>query len=215
MCTMANVQQTLSLRGRLLVGTGMVLFGLVPMLATIDVGPLGTEDINGPAWLGLASGGAIAAGGLAFIAGQERPLASGFLALLALIGLAAIGNWIAFGVGARACSGSIPFWTDNAFSGLGCRIPFGIGALMTNAFVLVGCVALLQKSLGGPPRLARLRRIAEGAVVLSFAPILLPMFLVLIVVSLVGATRTWLRTGKWPRNESFIARQRAKRNKNP
>ena len=211
---MANAQVVLSLRGRLLIGGGMIAFGLIPMLATFDIGPLGPEDVNGPAWLGLASGGAIAAGGLAFLAGQERPIVSGLLALLVLLGLAAIGNWIAFGVGARTCDASIALWSG-PLEGLGCRIPFGIGALITNAIVVLCAVTTLQTAVGGPPRLARARRGAEILMFFSLAPIILPVIVVLFVRIAFDAVKIRLTTGQWPRNEKFIARQRAKQNKDP
>ena len=211
---MPNEQVTLSARGRWLVALGMCAFGTVIALSTFDIGPLGTGDINGPAWLGMAAGGTIIAGGLAFLSGQRRPVVTGLLGIVALLGLAAIGNWIAFGVGARSCGASIFVWAGE-MQGLGCRIPFGIGALITNAIVVMSIVVLVQTALGGPPRLARVRRGAEVLVFLSLAPILAPIFLVMIAGMFISAVKTRLTTGKWPRNEKFIARQRAKLNKNP
>jgi hypothetical protein len=200
----------LQLRGRLILAACMIAFGAMISLAMFDIGPLGREDVNGPPWLAAAAGGAIIAGGLAFLAGHERPLLSGFLGVLIVAGLAAIANWIAFGVGGRTCGASIFIWSG-PMQGLGCRIPFGIGALITNAIVVVSLVVTLQKALGGPPRLARVRRGAEWLVFASLLPILAPLFLGMIVVLGAGAIKTRLTTGKWPRNEKFVARQEEKR----
>ncbi len=198
-------QKLLTPRGRLLFGLCFVGMGIAPMLATFDLGPLGTADINGPAWLGLASGGVFVVGGLAVIVGPGRPILNGLLAFIALIGLAALGNWIAFGAGERVCGGSIMFWTRHDIAGLGCRIPFGIGALITNAIVLLAGIVALQHVLGGPPKLAGLRKVAESLLLLTLAPVLLPMFLFLFGRIAFDALKSRLSTGRWPRNERFIA----------
>ncbi|OHC62753.1 MAG: hypothetical protein A2045_08840 [Rhodocyclales bacterium GWA2_65_20] len=205
--------QALGPGASLLVGLVFVAAGILPMLAAFDIGPLGRDDINGPPWLGFAAGGIFTAAGLAVIAGPASPLANGLFAFLALAGLAAIGNWIAFGAGERACSGSISLpwlWGESDFSGLGCRIPFGLGALITDAFACYMLVWLLQKALGGPPHLARLMKAAEWLILASLAPILLALALILLLQGAFGAVKTRLTTGAWPRNEAFIARQKAK-----
>jgi hypothetical protein len=208
---MPNRTQTpLTPRGRLAFGLIFVAFGIAPMLATFDIGPLSPRDINGPAWLGVAAGGVFVAAGLAVIAGPERKLINSILVLLVVSGLAAIGNWIAFGVGERVCGASILIWTGT-LSGLGCRIPFGIGALITNGFLLLLIVIAVQTALGGPPRLARLRRVAENVMLITLAPILLPFLFILFFRGAGDALKTRLRTGEWPRNEAFIARTKAAR----
>jgi hypothetical protein len=207
---MADPETPLTPRGRLWFGLTFVAFGIMPMLATFDIGLLGPKDINGPAWLGLATGGVFVAGGLAVFVGPDRPVFSSILAIVMGAGLAAVGNWIAFGVGERVCSGTIPFW-QGSMSGLGCRIPFGIGALITNALLVLMVVVALQKALGGPPRLARLRRWAENLMLLTLAPILLPLLLFMLAWSGLGVIKERLETGEWPRNEAFIARMKAKK----
>jgi hypothetical protein len=197
-------------RGRFWFGLVFVAFGIMPLLATFDIGLLGPEDIKGPAWLGLATGGAFVAAGLAVMAGPDRPVFNSILALLVVFGLAAVGNWIAFGLGARVCDGSILFWRGE-MSGLGCRIPFGMGALITNAILVLMVVIELQKALGGPPRLARQRKWAENLMLLSLSPILLPLVLYLFARGGMDALKTRLETGVWPRNEGFIARMKAKK----
>ena len=46
---------------------------------------------------------------------------------------------------------------------------------------------------------------------LTLAPILLPIILIVLGRADLEALATRLRTGQWPRNEEFIARQRARR----
>ena len=196
-----------------LVGLLFIASGLLPMLAAFDIGPLRAEDINGPPWLGLAAGGCFVAAGCAIIAGPQSPLPARLFGILATFGLVAIGNWVAFGLGERACSGgiSLPFLgAGGSLSGLGCRIPFGIGALITDAFLVWLVVSTLQKSLGGPPRLARAVKAAEWLILASLLPILLPMLLFVLAAGAVDAIKARLATGAWPRNEEFIARQKAK-----
>ena len=208
-----NQPQQLTPGAALLLGLVFVAAGILPMLAAFDVGPLRQADINGPPWLGFVAGGIFVAAGLAVIAGPEAPLASGAFAMLALAGLAAIGNWIAFGVGERACSGSISppwLWSASDLSGLGCRIPFGLGALMTDAFLCYMMVWVLQRALGGPPRLARLLKAAEWLILASLVPFILLLLVLAVLGGTWGALKTRWATGAWPRNEEFIARQKAK-----
>lgn len=196
-----------------LIGLVFVAVGILPMLAAFGIGPLGRADINGPPWVGFAAGAIFSSAGLALIAGPQSPLAGGLFGVLALAGLAAIGNWVAFGAGQRACSGNISLpwlWSASDFSGLACRIPFGFGALITDAFLCWMIVSVLQKALGGPPRLARLLKAAEWLILASLAPILLLLLVMAISSAAVAAVKTRWTTGAWPRNEEFIARQKAR-----
>lgn len=208
-----NRQQQLSPGAAHLIGLLFLAAGVLPMLAAFDIGPLRQEDINGPPWLGFAAGGCFAAAGCAIIAGHQSPLAARLFGILSLVGLVLIGNWVAFGVGARACSGSIALpwaWAASDLSGLACRIPFAVGALITDAFLCWMIVSTLQKALGGPPRLARLLKAAEWLILASLLPILLPLALFLMAGAAFGALKTRLQSGAWPRNEAFVARQKAR-----
>lgn len=203
----------LSSRASLLFGLLFVASGIFPMLAAFDIGPLGREDIQGPPWLGFVAGGIFVATGLAIIAGPRAPLVNSLFAVLALAGLAALGNWVAFGAGERVCSGSLALpwlWGEGDFSGLACRIPFGLGAVITDAFLCWMIVATLQKALGGPPRLAGLLQAAQWLILASLLPILLPLLIFLLAGVALGALKTRLTTGAWPRNEGFVARQKAR-----
>jgi len=198
----------------LVFGLIFVGFGIFPLLASFNIGPLGAGDINGPPWLGIAAGGVFVAAGLAVMLGESWPLLKNLLVILVIAGLSALGNWIAFGVGERVCTGTsflTGFGSSGQYSDLACRIPFGLGAVITDAFLFFALVQLLQKVLGGPPKLARLLKIAEWLVLISLAP-----FLLLLLVFLVGrggfeAVRTRLQTGVWPRNVEFIRRRQQKK----
>lgn len=205
--------QQLAPGAALLVGLVFVAAGILPMLAAFDIGPLRREDINGPPWLGFVAGAVFSSAGLAVMAGPHAPLAGGLFAVLTLAGMAAIGNWIAFGAGERVCSGGISLswlWSDSDFSGLACRIPFGLGALITDAFLCYLIVWMLQKALGGPPRLARLLKAAEWLILASIAPFLLLLVAMVGCGAAVDVVKTRWTTGAWPRNEAFIVRHKAR-----
>lgn len=196
-----------------LIGLLFIASGLLPMLAAFDIGPLRADDINGPPWLGLAAGGCFAAAGSAIIAGPQSPLAARLFGIVSLLGLVLIGNWVAFGAGERICGGSFSLsWIGGSrdLAGLACRIPFGVGALVIDAFLCLMLATTLQQALGGPPRLARLVSAAEWLILASLLPILLPMLVFGLAAGALGAIKTRFVTGAWPRNEEFIARQKAK-----
>lgn len=202
------------------IGFGLlcVACGLPPALAAFDLGPLHSADINGPPWLGLVAGGVFILAGLALILGDgKRQSANGPRALL-FVGtiygcFAAIANWIAFGPGPRACSVSFAgFFFDGPLAGeLSCRIGFGIGAVMLNGCLLLMAGAVLEK-VRGPGWLARgMNRLGLLLLGLALAPILLLPLLWLLGRGLFDGYRAYRATGAWPRNESFIARKKARR----
>lgn len=205
--------QKLSPLQRLTFGLTTLAVGLFPMLGAFDIGPLHREDINGPPWLAFVAGGLFFLAGVSILVGRIAPLASSALTVLMLAAFAAIGNWIAFGAGERHCSGDLSLgllWGEGDLSGLGCRIPFGLGALMVNGMLGYVAAVTLQKALGGPPRLARLVKWAQWGLLACLAPVLVPLLLFVVVRSGVGAMGVRLKTGAWPRNEAFIARRKAK-----
>lgn len=197
----------------MLLGLILCAGSVVPMLAAFDVGPLGTEDINGPPWLGFVAGGVFFVSGLALMIGPGAPLLNSMLGILVMAGLAAVGNWIAFGIGGRACGGSISLgwlWGEGDLTGLACRIPFGFGALIMDAILCFVAVSTLQTALGGPPHLDRLLKATETLILLSISPLLLVLVTFLVGNAGIEALKTRWKTGAWPRNEQFIARQKAK-----
>lgn len=185
------------------------------MLGSLDIGPLTAADIHGPQWLGTVAGGVFIVAGLAVIAGPSS-IISDIFALLTIAGLAAIGIWIGFGEGTRVCSSSISLLGvgQSGESGdLACRIPFGYGALVVMAMLILMLTLILQKLAGGKPRLVSAVKIAEWILIISLSPLLLLMVTVLICSELIKALKTRCVTGAWPRYESFIKRRKNKLSK--
>lgn len=195
-----------------ILGVFFILMGIWPILAAFDIGPIGVDKINGPPWLGLASGGVFVATGLLLMIGDRVPIVRNLMALLIVIGLASVANWIAFGSGDRVCSGSIslPFFnTSDQYTDLGCRIPFGLGAMIVNAVLFLGLVNFLKKKfVGSSPWLDRLNKLAEALVLLTLAPFLIPVLLILFAKSFLEVLKVRLTTGTWPKNQSFIRKMR-------
>lgn len=75
-------------------------------------------------------------------AGRQR-LVTG-LAVLLLAAFTAIGGWIALGPGPRQCTGGWSADDQRPVSGTGCRVAFGIGALITAGIAVVALRQLLR-----------------------------------------------------------------------
>jgi hypothetical protein len=198
---------------RFVLGLLFVACGIVGILATFDVGPLHARDINGPPWLGAATGGIFVVGGVflwAGDAGARHPWFSNVLAMLMVAGFAAIGNWIAFGAGPRECSGGVSgfIFTSRMAAEIECRAAFGIGALMTDGLLFW----MLGKGLRGlgleGPLPTWSEKLGQGLLLLGLAPIVLVLIVIVIFKSLFEAFVAYWRTGTWPRNEAFIARKK-------
>ncbi|MBK5256103.1 MAG: hypothetical protein JJE39_08725 [Vicinamibacteria bacterium] len=211
-----NRETVLSPAGRVGLALLLIVGGGIVAMASVDLGPLSSAEINGPPWLAAAAGGVILLAGLSVAAGPQRrqhPFSYG-IAFLVLAGLAAIGNWIALGPGLRGCRVEIPGLTSSDgtwISGIGCRAAFGIGALAMDG-ILVWMLAMgIGKALGPGNPAHFVQKFGEGALLIGLAPILVPMVLFLIVKSLAAVLRDRFRTGKWPRNEGFIERLKKRR----
>lgn len=206
----------LSPRARLILAIALVIAGLFPILAAFDLGPLHRRDINGPPWLGFAAGAVFTLAGLSVATGQASRAVSTLLSILILAGFAAVGNWIAFGPGVRAC-GAFAAMSFLGFSrqagDIECRVAFGVGALILDG-VLFFIAGTMTAKLLPPGRAAKaVEKISTAVLLASLAPILAPLLLFVLVKSLVEAVLTRIKTGSWPRNEEFIARMRLKRQK--
>lgn len=209
---------SLSPKARLAAGLLCVAAGILPMLASFDVGPLGHEAINGPAWLGAAAGGAFIIAGIALMMGEDgsrsdHPLSYVLLACV-LGALAAAANWIAFGPGPRECTLFIDAFENAApTNSVLCRTGFAIGAGILDGFLIWLAAGAAQK-FGAPGAIATALE-GFGIVVLGLAllPLALPLAVILFGKALLVGVATYAATGKWPRNESFIARMKAKRGK--
>jgi|CXWL01.1.fsa_nt_gi hypothetical protein len=205
----------LSPGARIGLGLLMAALGCFPMLAAFDVGPLGPADINGPPWMGFVAGAIFAVGGLMVAAGErlkDHPL--GFLLLVVLLGgFAAIGNWIAFGAGTRACNVSISGFSafPRDASDLACRGAFGMGALILNGMLIVVLAQGLVRVTGPGPIASRIQRMGEWVVLLALLPILIPLVFFTLLKALFEAARDYFETGRWPRNEAFIKRMKDRR----
>lgn len=206
----------LSPKARVGFGLLCVAAGILPVLASFDIGPFGQEAINGPAWLGAAAGGVFVIAGIALLLGEDgsrsdHPLSYVLLACV-LGALAAAANWIAFGPGPRECAIAVDAFENGVpANGILCRTGFAIGAGILDGFLIWLAAGVAQK-FGAPGTIATLLE-RFGLVVLgvALAPIALPLALFLFGKSLFGALVTYCTTGKWPRNEAFLARMKAKR----
>lgn len=209
----------LSPTARLFVGLFCIAAGVLPILAAFDIGPLHSRDINGPPWLGAAAGGVFLLAGIALLLGdaaRKPPLTwvSSTIAVLIFAAFAALGNWIAFGPGSRQCSGGFStflFSSTRAAAEWECRAAFGIGACVLNG-LLVWMLARGLGRLAGPGRLADgLEKLGKGALLIGLSPILVPLLAFVVGKSALEAFLEYHRTGRWPRNEAFIARMRRRK----
>jgi hypothetical protein len=209
---------SLSPKARLVFGLLCVAAGILPVLASFDIGPLGREAINGPAWLGAAAGGAFIIAGIALLMGEDgsrsdHPLS--YVLVGCILGaLAASANWIAFGPGPRECTLAFDaFETAQPANSVLCRTGFAIGAGILDGFLIWLAAGAAQK-FGAPGTIATaLERFGLIVLGVALAPIALPLAVILFGKGLLGAFITYCATGKWPRNEAFIARMKAKRDK--
>jgi hypothetical protein len=212
-------QPTLSAPARIALGLLCIAGGLMPVLASFDLGPLDRGAINGPPWLGFLAGGVFIAGGLAVMLGERLrhgPLSHGLFALV-IGSFAVIASWIAFGPGPRECAIAIAglLVSSGWANEVACRAGFGIGALLLDGFVLV-LVARALGAVAGPGALsAAIEKLGGALVLIALAPILVPMLLIGIAKIFVEGFSTWRATGRWPRNEAFIQRMKAKRAAKP
>ena len=191
----------------------------MPVLASFDLGPLDRSAINGPPWLGFLAGAVFIAGGLGVMLGgrlRHGPLSQGLFALV-IGSFAVIASWIAFGPGPRACAIAIAGFLFSAgwANEIACRAGFGIGALLLDGFVLV-LIARAVGAIAGPGALAAaIEKLGGALILIALAPIFLPMLLFGIAKIFVEGFATWRATGRWPRNEAFIRRMKAKRAAEP
>src|SRR5688500_13088976 len=169
-------QPTLSPIARIALGLLCIAGGLMPVLASFDLGPLDRGAINGPPWLGFLAGAVFIAGGLAVMLGERlrhSPLSHGLFALV-IGSFAAIASWVAFGPGPRECAIAIAgfLFSSGWANEVACRAGFGIGALLLDGCVLV----LIARTVGavvGPGALpAAIEEVGGALVLIALAPIL-------------------------------------------
>ena len=171
---MRDPSAPLTPRGRLLVGAlfgGSGLFML--WLALSD-----PSSVNGPWWLGAAAGAVFVAAGLT--AGTQGTAVGVWVTPVAVtvifVGFAAIGNWIAFGPGPRACTGGISFLFFSGSAGAGemeCRVAFGLGAVILDAGLVMGLLTGVARLIGSPVWSRRLEKVGTGILGVALSPLLL------------------------------------------
>lgn len=208
-------QPALSPFARIAVGLFCIANGLMPVLASFDLGPLDRSAINGPPWLGFLAGAVFIAAGVGVMLGERLrpgPLSHGLFALV-LGAFAAMASWIAFGPGPRECAIAVAgfLFSSGWANEIACRGGFGIGALLLDGFILVVIARAVGALAGASALAAAIDKLGGALILLALAPIFLPMLLVGIAKIFVEGFATWRATGRWPRNEAFIQRMKARR----
>jgi hypothetical protein len=204
-----NVQD-LTPTARLIYTVLLLGLGTFPILGFFDIGPVSRDDVNGPPWLALVAGGVFVAAAVIVFAAGRMPWVSECMGLAILVGFAAIGIRIAIGPGERVCSGGLSpglFEAEGDMSGLSCRIPFGFGAVIVIGLIFWAAATALQKAMGGPPALSRTRSAAKRFLLVCLSPVIILVLLLLLVQVVVSTIYTRVKTGSWPRNESFVRKQ--------
>jgi hypothetical protein len=201
---------------RILVALVCIGSGLLPVLASLDIGPLDSGAINGPPWLGFLAGAIFIAGGIALMLGtrwRTGALAAGLVALV-VGAFAAIANWIAFGPGPRECAIGVAglfFAAGSGANEIACRAGFGMGALLLDGIVLWMIAHALRLLLGAGALPTFVQKAGVALLLIALAPVIVPILLCGIARSFFESVSTWRATGRWPRNEAFIRRMNAKR----
>jgi hypothetical protein len=198
---------------RFIVGLAVIACGVMPILAAFAIGPFQASEINGPPWLGAVAGGIFVLGGVfvwASNAAVRYPWIGSAVAMLLLVGLAAIGNWIAFGAGVRECSGgpsgAVPYSWDTG--NIECLAAFGIGALIIDGMLVWMLGTGLRKAGMDGPLPIWIERIGKAMLLVALAPIVLLLIVLTAGKAFAESFVTFCRTGKWPHNEEFIARRK-------
>lgn len=108
------------------------------------------ENLNAPAWVAYLACLVFVFGGLAVVLqAHGRPQWGGVFAFLIVSSFAVIGLWIGLGEGARECSTSSSiggFVREGTASGLGCRIPFGLGGALCAFIAVAMAVSAARKA---------------------------------------------------------------------
>lgn len=177
-----------SSQGNVLIGVVLIALSLIPILASFDVAPFSSKDINGPWWVGMLAGVIMLAAGLAVLVDESASVFRGVMALVMSGGIVVLLFWGALGASEHMCEGNsyiMLFFSsiDADYADLPCRITFGIGAVLFDAVFIFFVVLFMQQVLGERPWLVRARKVAEGLIV----GLLSPLFLVLLLVGLISA----------------------------
>ncbi len=185
---MSKSLEGMTLRGRLLLGGVFAGVGLLIVAMVTGSGSFEPDMAEAPEWLGVLAGGLFVLVG-AWIFARETPLQPALdraVGPLVLMGLLTISHWVAFGPGARECTGSlsIPFissWVP--VGGLQCRWAFAAGALFFDG-VLGGMLLsnAADRWLEGTPH-----KVVDGLGKAMILLVLSPLIIPLLGISLVKA----------------------------
>jgi hypothetical protein len=169
--------------GTLLIGLFVAAMGLTPMLAALGVIPTPDSSFHAPRWVAFLAGSLFFTVGMWIlmqaIVGENRARVFGAaVGFSALVGLAFLANWVAFGAGTReGCSGTTSFfgWTSSrAAAELECRAAFGYGALLMDVIIVRGIAWWLGHKAAPGNRAARaLEKLSEWAMGLLLLPLIL------------------------------------------
>jgi len=177
--------------------------GLYPMIVALGIVPEWEEKMNAPAWVVFLAGSLFFIAGmwllLQILAREDVAKTPGSVVGIAIfVGLAAIGNWVAFGGGDRGdCSGGISalgFGFSQAVSEIECRAAFGYGALLMDLILLWGLAWwLANRAFPGSKPARALEKISQWGIGL----LLLPLILIALALRFVGtgAVRLFARRG--------------------
>ena len=132
-----------------LIGVIVMLIGLIPTLAGLDIIPSDDDSWHAPKWIGVVAGLMfVGAGFVVLLASYQKKFprlkptvewVGGMFGLFAFTGFAAIGSWVAFGPGERGFESNIPIpdfiipvgdWLISTRELTG-RAAFGVGAVIT------------------------------------------------------------------------------------
>lgn len=114
------------------------------------------ENLNAPAWVAYLACLVFVFGGLSVVLqAHGRAQWGGVFAFLIVASFATIGLWIGLGDGPRECTSSTSvgaFVRENASSGLGCRIPFGLGGALCAVIAVAMVVSAVRRARRGAYR---------------------------------------------------------------
>lgn len=161
----------------------VIAAGLYPMIAALGMFPDLEAQMKAPRWVVFLAGSLFFLAGmwllLQVVAGRAVAKVSGTVVGIAIfLGLAAIGNWVAFGGGDRGdCSGGISalgFGFSQAVSELECRAAFGYGALLMDLILLWGLAWwLANRAFPGSKPARALEKVSEWGIGLLLLPLIL------------------------------------------
>ena len=128
----------LSARGRVLYGAFIAGIGIAMTALMITR----QEGLHAPLWVGLLASSCFVLAGFAI---ALHPFVTArlynWLMVVLLLTMTAIPVWIALGDGERACRSTVPFFRGDS----GCRVGFGIAAVVMVGVVLVAGLQAMQR----------------------------------------------------------------------